>query len=171
MEVKGSTDAGAAQGFRNFITTLGYKRIELKTDGEPALVDVAKKVKQLSEVEVLLKNPPAHDPQSNGVAERAVREVKEQLRATKIALERRLKSKIDQKSQVLLWMVVHSVETINRFLVEADRRTPYYRLYGRNFIGKFASSSSPSASSSGPSYTYLSTSESSSDSYALSYYY
>ena len=136
VEAKGNTDAAAAQGIKNFITSFGYKRIELKTDGEPALVDVAKTVKRVSEVDVLLKSPPAHDPQSNGVAERAVREVKEQLRATKIAFERRLKSKIDPKSPVLLWMVVHSVETINRFLVGADGRTPHYRLHNRNFVGK-----------------------------------
>lgn len=62
VEIKGNTDAETAQGIKNFMTTLGYKRVELKTDGEPALVDVAKKVKQIFEVEVILKNPPAHDP-------------------------------------------------------------------------------------------------------------
>ena len=36
----------------------------------------------LSEVEILLKNPPAHDPQLYGVAERAVSEFKKQVRAT-----------------------------------------------------------------------------------------
>ena len=86
-------------------------------------------MKQICEVEVILKNPPAHDPQSNEVAERAVCEVNEQLRATKIALERRLNIKIDTKSQVLRWMVMHSVETINRFLVGADGRTPHYRVH------------------------------------------
>ena len=33
-------------------------------------------------------------------------------------------------------MVVHAVETINRFLVGADGRTPYYRLYNKHFTGK-----------------------------------
>ena len=77
--------------------------MELKTDGEPALVDVEKKVKELSEMKILLTNPPAHDPRSNGVAERTVREFKEQLRATKIALERRLKIKISPKSDWRPW--------------------------------------------------------------------
>ena len=31
---------------------------------------------------------------------------------------------------------MHAVETINRFLVGADGRTPHYRLHGRNFTGK-----------------------------------
>ena len=46
-----------------------------------------------------------------------------------------MKTKIDTKSPVLPWMVVHSVETINRFLVGADGRTPRYRVHNRNFSG------------------------------------
>ena len=98
--------------------------MELKTDGEPALIDVAKKTKEIFEIEVILKNPPRHDPKANGVAERGVREFKEQLRATKLALERRIQKKIDAKSPVLKWMISHSIDTINRFLVGADGRTP-----------------------------------------------
>ena len=33
-------------------------------------------------------------------------------------------------------MIVCSVETINRFLVGADGRTPHNRLHNRNFVGK-----------------------------------
>ena len=39
VEVKGNTDAETAQGGKDFITTFGYKRVELKTDGKPALVN------------------------------------------------------------------------------------------------------------------------------------
>ena len=58
-----------------------------------------------------------------------MREFKEQLRATKLSLERRLKTKLNPKFPILLWMVVHTTETINRFLVGADGRTRHYRLY------------------------------------------
>ena len=85
---------------------------------------------------IILKNPAAYDPQANGMAERAVREFKEQLRAVKLALERRIKTKIQKQAPILQWMVMHAVETINRFVVGADGRTPHYRLHGRNFIGK-----------------------------------
>ena len=49
-------DAEGAKGLKNFITTFVHKRLELMTDGEPALVDVAKKVKELSTVPIFLKN-------------------------------------------------------------------------------------------------------------------
>ena len=64
-----------------------------------------------------------------------MREFKEQLRATKLALERRFKTKIDTKLHILLWMVVHAIETINRVLVGADGRTPHYRLYNNDVNG------------------------------------
>ena len=56
--------------------------MKLETYVEPAFVDVAKKVKELSTVNIFLKHIFADDHQRNGMAERAVREFKEQLRAT-----------------------------------------------------------------------------------------
>ena len=92
------------------------------------MVAVANKVTECLEAkEIILKHPHRYDPKSNGVAERAVREFKGQLRAVKIALERRIKTNIEPKAPVLQWMVMHAVETINRFLVGADGETPWIR--------------------------------------------
>ena len=52
-DVKG--DPQIAKGFKRFITSTGYKRLELKTDGEPALVEFVTKIKKMSEVEVIRK--------------------------------------------------------------------------------------------------------------------
>ena len=63
VDAKGYGDVDGGNGLKHCITTLGCKIVELKTDGEPAFVDVAKKVKELSEVEILHTNQYAHDPQ------------------------------------------------------------------------------------------------------------
>ena len=134
VDMKGDGDKESARGLRRFITSTGYKRLELKTDGEPAL-EVARQIKEISEAEMVQKDPLTYEQNTNGLAERVVREFKEQLRATKLALERRIKSEISPKSPILLWMVVHAIETINRFLVGSDGRTPHYRLHGKEFKG------------------------------------
>ena len=88
LECKGNADEYIAKQLSNFIMSTGYYELELKTGGEPALVAVAKKIKDITKVNIIFKNPAAYDPQSHGMAERAVRESKEQLRTVKIALER-----------------------------------------------------------------------------------
>ena len=61
-----------AKQMSNFIMSTGYHELELKTDGEPALVVVATQTKEITKVNVILKNPAAYDPRANGMAERAV---------------------------------------------------------------------------------------------------
>ena len=58
------------------IEKLGYNRIILKTDGELALVQVQTEIINRRKQETVPENPPAYDPQSNGVVERGVEEVK-----------------------------------------------------------------------------------------------
>ena len=76
-----------------------YNNIGMLFRGE--LVDIAKITKQISDVEIILKNPPRHDLQSNSIVERVVRDFKKQLMVPKIALERQIKPKINPKSPVL----------------------------------------------------------------------
>ena len=54
VDCKGTGDGGAAKGLKEFLTCVGNKKLELKSDGEPSLVDVATAVKAVSEAEVLL---------------------------------------------------------------------------------------------------------------------
>ena len=50
---------------------LGYKKVILKTDGEPALVTVQDAVAKARTHKTICQNPPGYDPQANRVAERA----------------------------------------------------------------------------------------------------
>ena len=56
--------------------------MKLETYGEPAFVNVARKVKEVSKVTILLKHIFVDDHQPNDTAEIIVREFKKQLRVT-----------------------------------------------------------------------------------------
>ena len=62
VEAKGDCDDECAKGLRQFITSTGYERLEFKTDGEPTLVEVARKVKEISDAEIIPKNSAKYDP-------------------------------------------------------------------------------------------------------------
>ncbi len=78
-----------------------------------------------------MEESPAYDPQSNGVAEKAVDEVMGQLRALKIGLESRPKAKVEAEWLVMQWLVPHACTTINRYRVGVDGCTPWRRLTGK----------------------------------------
>ena len=85
----------------------------------------------------MLENPPAHGPQANdGDAERAVQEVKAQMRAIALALEARVKSKLDNRCAIMEWIIPHAAAVINRFLIGRDGRTAHYRIHEKTFHGK-----------------------------------
>ena len=108
----------------------------LKTDGELALVQVQEAIADHRGHATILENPPAHDPQSSGEAERAVQEIKCQFRSVKLGLEARIGRGIRAEEPILEWMIPHAAESLNRFSVGKDGRTPYYRTWHRPFTFK-----------------------------------
>ena len=136
VECKGPGDPHIVSKIVKSIDESGNVRVMLKGDGEPALVQVQDMVKQARPQETIVKNPPAYDPQSNGAAERAVQEVKDQIRLIKIGLEARLARAVAPEWAIMDWVINHASGIINRFVVGVDGRTAYYRTYGRTFSGK-----------------------------------
>eukprot|EP00975_Prorocentrum_lima_P054957 11524558-Prorocentrum_lima.AAC.1 len=54
------------------IRRLGHhQRVLLKTDNEPALVDLRRAVAERLGVQTVVESPPAHEPQANGAVENA----------------------------------------------------------------------------------------------------
>ena len=72
VEEKGVGDGWITKRLVEDIESLGYAEVGIKTDGEPALVQVAKEVQRLRTHKTLLEHPPAYDPKANGAAEKAV---------------------------------------------------------------------------------------------------
>ena len=133
VECKGLGDHNIVKKVTASVDGLGYRKLIVKTDGEPAIVAVQEAVARARTFETIAENPPAHDPQANGEAERAVSEVKAQMRAVKIGLEMRLKDDVDVRWPVIEWMIPHAADVLNRFSVGTDGKTPHYRVFHRFF--------------------------------------
>ena len=129
--VKGIEDKLIVNKVFEDIECLGYAEVILKTDGEPALVQVANEVKKRRAHSTVLQHPPAYDPAANGVAERGVQEAMGQMRACKIGLEQRTRIKIESDWAILEWMTEHAGDTIDRSLMGHDGKTPDWRLMGK----------------------------------------
>ena len=111
-----------------YIDGLGYTEVILKSDGEPSIVQVLELVKRRRPQRTILQNPPAYDPASNGIAEKAVQEIMEQTRAVKLGLESHVKSELHKGSVVREWIVEHAYYLLNHFQVGTDGRTAHQRL-------------------------------------------
>ena len=119
----------------NFLDSLGYKRIILKTDQENAIKDLKVAIKTAWRGELIIEHSPVADSQANGVAERAVQSAEGQVRVLKDALEWRLGCALSTTSPVLTWLVRHAGLLVTRFEVGIDGRTAHERNTGKRATG------------------------------------
>ena len=126
-------DEYAVERLKQDIGLLGYRRIVLMSDQEPAILALNAEVKRTSEVEIVPEMSPVGESQSNGRAERAVRTMKGQFRTMKEAIDSRYKDRIPASHAVLSWMPRHSAASVTRYQVGKDGKTAYERLKGRKF--------------------------------------
>ena len=91
----------------------GYERVILKTGGEPAPVQLAGAMKKHYPHDMLFETPPAHDPQSNGIALEDVQDILAQARSLRVPLEQRLAGRIDVDSSIIECFLEHAAWVIN----------------------------------------------------------
>ena len=88
VKCKGLEDPYVVNNIIKAFENMGRTKIALKTDGEPAIVQLQGAVQRgRHPLPTVPLNPLASHPQSNGVAERAVGEVKGHIRALKLGVE------------------------------------------------------------------------------------
>ena len=121
---------------RNMLRVLdfmGYAEVILKSDQETALDKVIEsaKIHRGPGTQTMTEKSPVGDSKSNGLVERANREVEGQVRTMASALEGKLGRKIPADSSVLPWLVLHSGTLLRQFSVGKDGKTPHQRLRGR----------------------------------------
>ena len=133
VQCKGIGDEWAMRRILKDLAELGRRDVVLKTDGEPAIVNVQTKVQATRQGRTLLRNPPVYDPKANGPCEKAVQDVTGHTRALKIALEARLKISIGEGTPVMEWIIEHAAFLLNKFSLGHDGMTPHERLFGQKW--------------------------------------
>jgi len=138
VPVKGlGCDRYAAEKMRRDILWLGYSRVILRSDNEPAIVAVLKETLKGLRIDVLEQaaedHPPAHDSKSSGSVENAVRQVQGLLRTVKDCLETQIQQRIPCEHPLMAWMVHHVGWVLTTRVRSQDGKTGYERLRGKPF--------------------------------------
>ena len=126
-------DDYAIGALKRIVEQLGYKRIVMKSDNEPAILLLKDLVRKETDVEIVMEEAPVGDHQANGAAENAVKNIQGQFRALKDALETRLGGRIQGDHVAVPWLIMHASSVICRRRVDKEGFTPYRRWRGRPF--------------------------------------
>ena len=132
---KGPSDTWVVKQVVHDIGHWGRRDLCLKSDGEPAMLALQRAIAELREGRTVLRNPPVYNPQSNGAAEKGVQDVTGHVRVLVLALEARLKTKLDLTLPIIRWIIRHAAFLHSRYCVGHDGLTPYRRLMGRRWQG------------------------------------
>ena len=73
------------------------------------------------------------DSRSNGIVERAVQSVAEQIRVLRAALEAKLKAKVSVIHPVICWLIEHSADVLNEYQKADGGQTAYHRLRSKSW--------------------------------------
>ena len=120
-----------------FIRECGHEmsKITLKTDQEPAILDLVENVTRfraaLGAEGTVPENSPTYSHQANGVIERGVQTVEGIIRTLRSALEERMGRKLEIGDAIWPWLVECASYLSNRCEVGHDGKTAYERLKGK----------------------------------------
>ena len=78
------------------LDNLGYRRVLVRTDGEPAILDLWKKVQEAWSGEIVKVESATGDHDSNADAEQAVQKVEDEVRTWKSALDDAIQDRVPQ---------------------------------------------------------------------------
>ena len=139
VPAKGPSQEWVARRCHSWIADIGYPKVVLKNDNEPAIEGLAKEIRGASrgladtvQMEAMIpENSEVGESQSNGRTERAVGTMEGLVRTLKSALEERIGVTLDPTDNMLKWLVEHASYVYNNFHVGRDGRTPVERWKGR----------------------------------------
>jgi len=134
VQSKGACDEYVVKRSLAFIKELGYMgmKLTIKSDQESSINSVVLKIIHARSDQVTLQeHSPVRSSGSNGIIERAIKEVEYQIRCMKSMLDERVDTDIRGTSKVLPWMIEYASVLINRYRVGGDGRTSHERSRGK----------------------------------------
>ena len=121
------------------VAWLGYTRLSLRSDNEPAILSLLKHALtearfQVEQLEQLVQeHPNAYDHAANGEIEATVKQVTGIIRTNKLDLERRVQREVPVDHPVMTWLVEYAAWMINVRVIGADGAVAFERVRGRPF--------------------------------------
>ena len=119
---------------------LGYSKVTLKSDNEPAIVKLLSE--SLRELRVhgleqtMEEHSPEYDPQANGSAEVGVRILKGHFRTMRSDLETKLGYRVPVRHPLMTWLVRHSASLVTWCAKGHDGMSAYHRVRSRPFSAR-----------------------------------
>ena len=132
-------DEYVAQLVADDVAWLGYTRLIIKSDNEPALLALVRQVlgKVMATPEAVeqatKESSPEYDSQANGGTEIGIKLVRGIFRTIKLCLEARIGKFIPITHSLIPWMLEHSCMLLNVRVKGQDGLTPWTRIRGRPF--------------------------------------
>ena len=135
VSMNGGGDPHAARFLAKRINGLGCQEVTVRTDGEPRICELIRRVRELraKETTTMDEISPSGAFAGNGIAERAMLTVGGLVRTTKAVVEENVLEGRDAGPRLTAWMVHHAAQVIHACMVGADGLTPFRRLKGRMF--------------------------------------
>ena len=116
---------------------LGYTKVTLKSDNEPAIVkllsETLRELRIQGMEQALEEHSPEYDPKSNGSAEVGVKLLKGHFRTLRSSVEDRLGYRIPVKHPVMAWLIRHAANLVTWCARGHDGQTAYQRVRLREF--------------------------------------
>ena len=99
---------------------MGYKRVVVKGDQEPAIVSLREAVYLQKGIEVMKEESPVGEHQSNGRIENTIRQIQGVFRSMKDALESRYGKRLEGDSWAIPWLRKHVGAMMNRLHIQPE---------------------------------------------------
>ena len=119
VEMKGRGLDGTVRRVVENLAKLGHKKVILRSDQEPAILDIINGVVETRQDPTIPQNSPVGESKSNGFVERAVRSAKDQLRILRLA---RL---VPPNHPMRTWIVQHAGDLVSKYQINRDGKTAY----------------------------------------------